>query len=58
MTQEQFNTICKILKNGAPALADELISSIAVLINENHELRKKMSNTSDAEEKDCDKEEA
>lgn len=33
MTQEQFNTIVKVIKNGAPALADELLSAITNVVN-------------------------
>lgn len=32
MTQEQFNTIVKIIRNGAPALSEELVSALANLI--------------------------
>lgn len=39
MSQEQLNTIVKILRNGAPALADELIDSVVNLIQVNQKLR-------------------
>ena len=32
MTQTQFDLICKIIQNGAPALAEELCGAIANLI--------------------------
>lgn len=32
MTQEQFNTIVKIIQNGAPALAEELVSALQATI--------------------------
>lgn len=60
MSQEQLNTIVKILRNGAPALADELIDSVVNLIqvnqklrSDNDELRKKVESckcTTEAEE--------
>lgn len=39
MSQEQLNTIVKIIRNGAPALADELIDSVVNLIQVNQKLR-------------------
>ena len=34
MSQEQLNTIVKILRNGAPALATEIIDSVKDLVND------------------------
>ena len=42
MTQQDFDLIVKILKNGAPAIADELVNSIVNLLNENTRLAKKL----------------
>lgn len=50
MSQEQFDVICKILQNGAPALSIELINAITnvltvneKLYRENEELKKKFN---------------
>ena len=32
MTQEQFNTIVKVISNGAPALASELVPALQQLV--------------------------
>lgn len=37
-TQETYNLIVKILQNGAPALANDLIASLNYLIAENQRL--------------------
>lgn len=39
VTQEQYNTIVKIIRNGAPALADELLMALGTLINDYQELK-------------------
>lgn len=44
MTQVQYNIICTIISNGAPALAKELIDSITAVLKENSELKAKCSN--------------
>lgn len=41
-TQETYNLIVKILQNGAPALASDLISSINFLISENNRLTEEL----------------
>lgn len=43
MTQEQYNTICEILKNGAPALAASLIASLTNLVRGYQELVKEIT---------------
>ena len=55
MSQEQLNVICKIIRNGAPALADELIGSIITILNENADMKKQLSNKTVRVE-DCEKE--
>ena len=40
MSQEQFELICKILQNGAPALANELIIALDTLVKEYLALKK------------------
>lgn len=55
MTQEQLNIICKVLRNGAPALAEELISSIGSLLRENTELRNKLDEINSNKQKDLEK---
>lgn len=39
MNQQQFNLIVKIIRNGAPALADELLTALGTLINDYQELK-------------------
>ena len=34
MTQANYDIICKVIQNGAPALANELIGAISNLIND------------------------
>ena len=34
MTQFEFDVICKVVENGAPALANQLINSLSNVINE------------------------
>lgn len=38
MNQETYNIIVKVLQSGAPALANELITSINNLLNDNKKL--------------------
>lgn len=40
MTQVQFDTIIKVIENGAPALANELCNSLNDLVNNYNTLRK------------------
>lgn len=42
ITQDNYNTIVKILQNGAPALANELIASINDLLSENEYLNRQI----------------
>ena len=49
MTQEQYNTIVKILKSGAPALAEELIVAINNVLAENTALKKQMETKNEKE---------
>ena len=44
MNQQQFDVIIAIIRNGAPALANELVEAMINLINENNELKKKIEN--------------
>ena len=39
MTQENYNIIVKVLQNGAPALANDLIDSINDVLKENASLK-------------------
>lgn len=43
MNQEQFDLIVKIIRRGAPALADELVQSIVLLITEHAKLQKQLT---------------
>lgn len=47
MTQAQYDTIVKIIQNGAPALANELISAIAELITDYQQLKIDAENARD-----------
>lgn len=49
MTQEQLNTIVKIVQNGAPALANELIQSLVDVLNENASLKESLTKESNEE---------
>ena len=54
MTQFQYDTIMKIICNGAPALADELCQSFADIINERNAFKKELDeikNNKESEEK-------
>lgn len=42
MTQFQYDVIVKTICNGAPALADELCTSLAEVVNERNEFKKKL----------------
>jgi hypothetical protein len=42
MNQEQYNTICKILNSGAPALAAELVDSLNKVITESQNMKKEL----------------
>lgn len=52
MTQEQYNIIVKVLQNGAPALAEELINGINNLIKENAALKVESQKQENVEEKE------
>jgi len=54
MTQFQFDLICKIIENGAPALANELCNSLDALVKaytecmtENEQLKAKLNDNSE-----------
>lgn len=50
MTQYQYDTIMKLIVNGAPALANELCSSLADVVNERNDFKAKLEKIkSDAE---------
>lgn len=42
MNQQQFDVIIAIIRNGAPALANELVESFIKLVNERNELKRKL----------------
>lgn len=46
MNQYQFDTIMKVIENGAPALAGELCSSLNDLVNDYNALRKEKEESS------------
>ena len=48
MTQYQYDTIMKVISNGAPALANELCESIASVVRENIMLKDELSKLKDA----------
>lgn len=50
MTQESYNIIVKVLQSGVPALANELISHINNLINENQTLKQELKNKEEISE--------
>ena len=56
-TQETYNLIVKILRNGAPALANDLISGLNYLISENNRMTKELSEKENAESVENVKEE-
>ena len=51
MTQYQFDTIMKVIENGAPALANELCNSLNDLVNNYNALRKEKEDSTEAPEK-------
>ena len=42
MTQQQFEIICKIIENGAPALANELCNALNNLVIDRNNLAKQL----------------
>lgn len=50
MNQQQFDVIVAIIKNGAPALATELVQSLVELVKENQELKAHLKNSENKEE--------
>lgn len=59
MTQYQYDTIMKLIVNGAPVLANELCRSLADIVNERNDFKAQLEKIkSDAENaKDENKEE-
>ena len=62
MTQFQFEVICKLIDNGAPALAVELKKALVGLaqsfeeaVVENEQLKAKLAETSDVKEVEATK---
>lgn len=60
MTQANYDIICKVIQNGAPALANELIGAISNLINdanalltERDELKAKVAELENAKCSEC-----
>ena len=43
MNREQFNVIVKILENGAPALANELVTALFKVLDDNAKLQKEIT---------------
>ena len=57
MNQEQFDLIVKIIRRGAPVLADELVQSLVVLVTEHAKLQNQLSEmASEHEQADTEKE--
>ena len=50
MTQVQFDTIIKVIENGAPALANELCNSLNDLVNNYNALRKEKEQQEEQQE--------
>ena len=48
MTQQQFEIICKIIENGAPALANELCNSLNDLVIDRNNLAKQLKEIQDS----------
>lgn len=57
MTQEIYNIIVKIIQTGAPALANELITSINNLLNDNRKLAQEVLDLKKEKETNAVKEE-
>lgn len=55
MSQEQLNTIVKILNNGAPALSNELANAIVNILKENAQLKKELNEMKAAKTSEADK---
>ena len=49
MTQFQFETIVRIIKSGAPALANELCEALVNVVEENANLRRILNESKKAE---------
>lgn len=43
MNREQLNVIVKILENGAPALANELVTALFKVLDDNAKLQKEIT---------------
>ena len=42
MTQHDYDLICEIIKNGAPALSQRLISLLSAMINDYQNVKKEL----------------
>ena len=51
MTQQQFEIICKIIENGAPALANELCSALNNLVIDRNNLAKQLEEIKESAER-------
>lgn len=52
MTQQDYNLICEILSNGAPALSQRLIKALSVMINDYQSCRQELEELKTKETKD------
>lgn len=52
MSQEQFNTIVKLIRNGAPALAEELTNALVNVINKLQKYQEAEKAAVDTDKKD------
>ena len=50
MTQYQYDTIIKLIMNGAPALSDDLCFSFAELVNERNKFKDELDKLKSNEE--------
>lgn len=55
MTQQQFEIICKIIENGAPALANELCNALNNLVVERNNLAQQLEAINESAEQGEDR---
>lgn len=56
MNQEQFDLIVKIIRRGAPALADELVQSLVALVASNAKMERLLTQVKDNQPEQTDTE--